>query len=527
MSTLTVKNYIYITSACIGTYLFYTIFEYIYTSGQMGVPLDDTWIHFQFADNFSKGNFFQFNAGEYTAGTTSPFYVIVLGLFSFITGNFIFNSIFLSAIFHFLSCIFIYKISLIIFGNKNSPLSELISAILTPQFVSLIIALLTVLNGRFAWSSLSGMETTMFTFFTILSVYFHIENLRLNKFNLLPALFLALSTVSRPEGFLLFGLYLFDVILNLILQKELKQNFIKLVLSVLIFLIITLPYLIFSYKISGHFFPNTFRGQGGEFHLIPNFEYILISITYFLKDNLITGILYIVSVLYYFKNIKKYYSEFKYLNLIFLWIILLPLISSVLIPNWRHHVRYLIPLIPFINLISVYVFFNLLDLNFFSKLKAFLLRRKSAFAFILIFSIFNYVVFGIALGMNTDNINDQQVKLAGWVYENVGRNEVIAVNDIGAIGFINKNRIIDVAGLITPEILRFRTYSKDDNLDSVNYLLKKNNVSYIIIYDEWFRDYLEKYGNELIFQTSSVLENNTICGGNEMKIYKTNFNSIK
>jgi len=519
------RNYYYIFSACLITYIIFLSFQFFITNGQMGVPLDDTWIHFQFADNFSKGNFFQFNAGEYTAGTTSPLYVILLGGTSFIIKNFIINSLFLSATFHLLSCFFIYKISLKIFQSEFSPLKNLESEFLSPKSISFIVALLTVINGRFAWSAMSGMETTMFTFFCIIGIYFHIQNLSKNKFNLLPALFIALGTVSRPEGFLLFGLYLFDLILNFIKEKSLKRNLLTLIFSVIIFLAITLPYLIFSYNISGHFFPNTFRGQGGGLQIIPNSEYLMNVILYFFKDNFITAFLYIISIFYYFYNIKKYFVNFKYINLIFLWIIFLPLISSILIPNWRHHVRYMIPLIPFINFIAIYTFAEMMQLKSFEKIKNFIIRKKYALSFVLIFSIVNYIVFAIALGLNTDNINSQQVKLANWVNQNVGRNETIAVNDIGAIGFINKNKIIDMAGLITPEILLYRTYNMEDNIDSVNYLLKKNNVSYIIIYDEWFKEYLNKYSNQLTLQTSAFLENNTICGAQEMKVYKIKFNS--
>jgi hypothetical protein len=57
----------------------------------------------------------------------------------------------------------------------------------------------------------------------------------------------------------------------------------------------------------------------------------------------------------------------------------------------------------------------------------------------------------------------------------------------------------------------------------MNYLLKKNNVSYIIIYDDWFKEFLEVYKKNFTFVTSAYLENNTICGGQEMKVYKTNF----
>lgn len=520
------RNPICIFLLCTLTYLIFFIFQYILTDGKMGVPLDDTWIHFQFADNFSKGNFFQFNPGEYTAGTTSPLYVIVLGTFSFITQHFIFNSVFLSASFHFLCCLFIYRVSLIVFENNDSLYRNLSSGVYNPESISMLTALLTILNGRFAWSALSGMETTMFTFFCILGVYFHIKNLKHDTVNLYPALFLTLATISRPEGFLFFTLYLFDLSLNLYRSDKLKTEFRIILFSVIIFLIVTVPYLIFSYKISGHFFPNTFRGQGGSFHLIPNYEYVKTALLNFLKDNPFTGVFYIVSVFFYVFNLKKYFSELKYLNLIFLWIILLPLVSSVLIPNWRHHVRYLFPVIPFINLVSVFVFFKISGKVRFSRFRQFVSEKKYVLYLIPVFSLVNYFIFAAALGFNTDNINSQQVKLANWVKSNVSRNETIAVNDIGAIGFISKNRIIDMAGLITPEILKYRTYTWDDNLDSLNYLLKKNNVTYIIIYDEWFKEYLAKYGNELTFLTSAYLENNTICGGDEMKVYKTNFNKL-
>lgn len=517
------NNYLYITGACIFSCVFYLIFEYIFTNGQMGVPLDDTWIHFQFADNFTKGYFYQYNPGEYTAGTTSPLYVIVLGTVSLVIKNFILSSVFISSLFYLLSCIFIYKISLIIFRDNSTFAGILSSSGITPEYISLLIALLTAFTGRIVWSALSGMETTMFMFFCILGIYYHIKNLQSGKFSLLPPLFFSLAAASRPEGYLLFAIYLSDTAANLIKAKAFKSNLLRLFFTVMIFVIITFPYLIFSYSISGHFFPNTFRGQGGGLSLIPNFNYLRIALIYFFRDNFITGSLYIFSVIFYIYNIKKYFQELRLLNLMFLWSLLLPVVMSVLIPNWRHHVRYLIPLLPFLNLIAFYMIFRILDMNYSIKLKEFILKRKNVLAGIILFSFTYYVVYAVALGKNTDNINSQQVKLAEWVRNNVGRNETIALNDIGAITFLNKNKIIDMAGLVTPEILKYRTYTWDDNLDSINYLLKKNNVSYIIIYDEWFKEYLNKYGSTLTYVTSAVLEDNTICGGIEMKVYKTNF----
>ncbi len=518
------KNILYISAACIFSCAFFLTFEYIFTGGQMGVPLDDTWIHFQFADNFAKGYFYQYNIGEYTAGTTSPLYVIVLGITSLVINNFIVSSVLLSSLFYILSCIYIYKISLLIFKSEHSPLKYFPGRSINAEYISLLIALLTAFTGRIVWSALSGMETTMFIFFCIIGVYFHIKNLQSSNYNLLPSLFLSLAAVSRPEGYLLYLLYVLDVLANFIKDKSLKTNLLKVILSVILFSAITLPYLFFSYSISGNFFPNTFRGQGGGFSLIPNFNYLRIAVIYFFRDNFIVGILYLFSFYFYIAHIKDLRGKMKDLNLVFLWTLVLPLAMSILIPNWRHHVRYLIPLLPFVNLIAVYLLLSILNSNRFEKLKSRVTAKRYLLSLVIVVSLVYYVVYAVAIGRNTDNINNQQVKLAYWVKENVGQNETIALNDIGAIKFINKNRVIDMAGLITPEILKYRTYTWNDNLDSINYLLKKNNVSYIIIYDHWFSEYLNKYENTLTYVTSAVLEDNTICGGIEMKVYKTNFN---
>lgn len=488
----------------------------------MGVPLDDTWIHFQFADNFSKGFFFQYNPGELTAGTTSPLYVVILGTFNFLFGNFMISSLILSFAFYILSCFAVYKISFFIFSEANSPLIPFSNSY-TSEYISLIITMLTVFSGRIAWASLSGMETTIFIFFCLAGVYSHIKNLKKGNFTLLPALMFAFASVSRPEGYLLSLFYFLDFVLNMIYIGEFKKKMLMLISSLILYSVITVPYLVFSYLVSGDFFPNTFRGQGGFFRFVPEFEFLRIAAIYFFRDNFITAMLYFFSIVYYLANIKKYFSEFRYVNLIFLWIIILPVALSVLVPNWRHHVRYLIPLIPYINFASVWVLLILLNSEFLAGLKNIILRRKYLISFIVLFSFIYYIVFALALGKNTDNINDQQVYLAGWVRDNVKRNETIAVNDIGAITFISKNRVIDMAGLITPEVLNYRKYQWKDNLDSLNLLLKNNKVTYLIIYDNWFKEYLREYGNELTFITSAVLEDNTICGGIEMKVYKTNF----
>lgn len=489
----------------------------------MGVPLDDTWIHFRFAETFASGHFFEYNLGEPTAGTTSPLYVLVLAAASFVSSNYVLNSISISAVFHLLSCILSYKLALSVF-TERLPEKFLSGLSISVQHAALLATLLTVFTGRFVWAGLSGMETTMFAFFTLASVYSYL-NYGSNKNEILLTSALAgLAVATRPEGLLLMLIITLSRLYNYYILQIVKKQLFKLLLGLLLFSSIALPYFIFSYSVSGHFFPNTYKGQGGELSAVPGFNYLRIVCIYFFRDNLLTGLLYITgfaAILVNFRSLIK--GQYGKITLIFAWVYLLPLVSSFLVPNWRHHMRYTIPLIPFVGISSVYFLAYFLNSEGLARVRGFIKGGSYRINYILAFSLIYYSLFAFYLGKNTQNINDQQVKLANWVKENVPANETIAVNDIGAITFISKNRVVDMAGLVTPEVLRYRQYNWDDNLDSMNSLLKKNNVRYIIIYDHWFKEYLDKYEKDLQFVTSAYLEHNTICGGVEMKVYKTNF----
>jgi len=82
-----------------------------------------------------------------------------------------------------------------------------------------------------------------------------------------------------------------------------------------------------------------------------------------------------------------------------------------------------------------------------------------------------------------------------------------------------------MAGLVTPELFQYRKLEIHEGLDSLQSLFKRNNVEYVIIYDHWFPDFLERRKDNLEFIKSEKLIFNTICGGEEMKIYKYNYNS--
>jgi hypothetical protein len=502
------KNYFYILAVFLAVTVIYLLTEYIITRQQFGMPLDDSWIHFRFAENFAHGHFFEYNIGEPTPGTTSPLWVVILCIPFLISKNLILPYAYtVTLLFFFLLCIEVYKIALKL-GFSN--------------YYALFAAILTVLNGRLIWSSLSGMEVTLFCWLILLILRIHLEEIERKKLNVTTGILLGVTSLVRPETYLFGLIYFFSSVI--ILRKDFRRNLLSLLISIILFIVILSPYPVFSYLLTGKPLPNTFQGQQGALRFLPDTNFIDASWRLFVKDNFIVFILWIAGSYLFLRSAVKRQVESNRL-LIYLWIILLPVVSAFLTPNWRHHGRYLMPIIPFINLAAIDILQKLFI--YLERTKPHLLKYKKAIVTVTVFmSVVGMGLYGYLLGMNVDNINDQQVNIANWVNENIPNENILAVNDIGAITYLAGRKIIDMEGLVTPEMLKFRRLRLEYQDPQVMKFLKQNGVNYLIIYPEWYKYLMMYYSSALDKVYSAKLNNNTICGGDEMFVFKINWDKV-
>lgn len=503
------RNYLYLLILYIVLTIVYLISEYVITGHQFGVPLDDTWIHFRFAENFASGHFFEFNTGYPAPGTTSPLWIIILSIPFLISSKlFMVFSLLAGSVFLLLTVLETYRLSKLLGFSEN---------------YSFIIALLTLFAGRLLWSSLSGMEITLFCYLTLITVKIHLAELKSGRVSIVTGLLLGIAGITRPEAYLLAAVY---YILTLVLfRKSMKQNIFHLALSAVIFLIIIFPYHFFSHAVTGKFLPSTFRGQNAGFYLIPNFTYIIETGKLFVTDNVIILLLWITSSVYFIYRLIQNKTDKNFI-LIYLWVILLPAVSSFIAPNWRHHGRYLIPVIPFINIVSLDILRKSEQYLQKKNFRFTALAKRITIVVLLLFTLFSTFSYAAALGYNVENINGQQVKIADWVKHNLPDETALGLNDIGAITFITKKKAVDMAGLINPEVFKYQKMSLEEGNEKLLKLLKRNNVNYIIIYPHWFEYLMEHYSSALQQVYSARLEKNTICGGIEMFVYKINWDKI-
>src|SRR5205814_1478352 len=123
------------------------------THGQLGLPMDDPYIHFQFARNLASGAGFAFNAGHPTPGATSPLWVVLLALARLLGASIEGAAIALGVLFAAAAAWLTYEL------GRAARLSAA---------AAFIAALAVGASGRFAWASLSGMEVCLATALSLL-----------------------------------------------------------------------------------------------------------------------------------------------------------------------------------------------------------------------------------------------------------------------------------------------------------------------------------------------------------------------
>jgi len=116
-----------------------------------------------------------------------------------------------------------------------------------------------------------------------------------------------------------------------------------------------------------------------------------------------------------------------------------------------------------------------------------------------------------AYALDVAIIETEMVKASRWIAENTESDSSIAAHDIGALGYFGNRGIIDLAGLVTPEVIPIIRSEVD--LDS---FLDQNYADYLMTFPGWYPRLVS--GRELIYSTDS--EFSPQAGGENMAIYR-------
>ena len=164
------------------------------TGGRWIMPVDDAYIHQQYAKQLARGRVFQYNDGDVpSSGATSLLYPLILAGAWWVG----FRGDLLSA-FAFAFGAACFALSALLILSTTQRIYALLSSgrrPVSPAWVGLTAALLFLTNGALLWGFLSGMETGLFIVLALAALNAVVEKRRRSY-----AVFGALLALTRPEG---------------------------------------------------------------------------------------------------------------------------------------------------------------------------------------------------------------------------------------------------------------------------------------------------------------------------------------
>jgi hypothetical protein len=141
-------------------------------------------------------------------------------------------------------------------------------------------------------------------------------------------------------------------------------------------------------------------------------------------------------------------------------------------------------------------------------------RRRPALLAWLALALWALVPAAERYAWGVQNIEAMQVRLGHWVAANTAPRARLAVNDIGAIAYVSRREIVDLMGLVTPEILPYRRQGEDGVIRFVSQVCP----DYVIIFPAWFPRLAARA--DLLEPLHRVrLDRVEVSGGPEMVVY--------
>jgi hypothetical protein len=431
------------------------------TSGHpIGFPLDDAWIHQTYAKNLAASGSWAYRGTNVSGGSTSPLWTLLISLGDLVSSSF-------GIVWTFILSIFAFSI-LVVFACRS--LQQLVQ--LQNRWLYLIPCGVIATEWHLLWSVGSGMETILFSAVIILLFFLLLqEEIKWGLVGLLCGILVWI----RPDGLTLLG----PVLLILVIQTLSRQARGKKIVAFLLpLLALILAYAGFNWAITGRVFPNTFYAKQVEYQQLWSIPIGARIFNEFAPIFTGAGVLLLPGFLAAIWQAVK--SRDARLIGVILWILGYVLLYAIRLPVVYQHGRYVFPVIAPYMLVSWVGVFKLLKL---AKEQKF--RRLLTFGWLGSLLIVSLAFYGIGIKTYQEDVEviDQlMVQPAKWLAVNVPETQIIAVHDIGAMGYFTQNPLIDLAGLIDPGVI---PYMHDES--GLLKFMKSHGADYFVGISDWYK----------------------------------------
>lgn len=458
-------------------------------SGQISLVSDDAWIHAQFARNLASGFGFSYNPGEPVPGFTSALWVILVAVAFKLTGQFVIPM----------------KVMGILAGLGCVSVARKLAEDLDRENEGTLAAWAVAVSPLLTTASLSGMETSLWTFFVFLGFWWHVRFLKEPSWQwVIESIIWGIATLARPESLIFFGL---TGLQKLFYHRLKGLPWFGLMLASVVAIIS--PWIIFNFQHTGTPFTTTYLAKA-----VPSQRRALwfvlpigiLSLSFWLSINPAIFAAIILSVRQVLFQKRWFEATSISIPIVFA---LLHLTILRLLPIQPYFTRYYLPALLLLSVLGVVWGMKKI--------------HKQGYWFIIIGASACCLWLANVHGWMVQNTTAMQVHIGQWLAKNTPQDAIIATNDVGAITFFSQRRIIDMHGLVMPEIIPFAWGRKGTGIwgtdeESVWQFLRKRKANYLAIFPKWYPKISQQPELELLYRVK--LAHNVICGSDEMVVYR-------
>ena len=488
-------------------------------AGASGLPLDDGWIHLHFARNLAEGAGFSYNPGHPVAGSTAPLWTLLLAAGFAVAGPALWVVKSLGVLLTLATALVTRRLALALSRPPHpAPLECSSPFLLSPpgrgrvregedngEGVGLLAGLAVLGTGGLAWGSLSGMEVPLAAFLVTAALWAHVTAREWAE-----AILMGLAILARPEAFLLVPFLLFSRPLTLGRAARL--------LGVVALLLA--PAVAFSLVTVGAPVPATAAAkvEGGLLGLLLGvrepwmltlgvrpWRFLVDWVRFLWTQHPLLPFLLPVGLVWLARPGRAVVVPA-------LVLVAHPIGMALLAPYRGpsfQEGRYSTHLVPLAVVVAMVGFSRLLSEH----------RRRWVIAGWLCLALVSLWPGSLRYAWAVQNINAMQVHLGEWVDRNLPANARLALNDVGAIAFISRREVVDLMGLVTPEILPYRRAGETGVLK----YLEQACPDYLIIFPAWFPR-LVALSDRFSPVYRVRLPHNTVAGADEMVVFETPWN---
>lgn len=483
-------------------------------AGGLGFPLDDSYIHLEYARAFAEGRPFEFNPGTASTGLTAPLWALCLAMGYWVVGD--------------------WWLSATVWGLLGVLGTALAVAWLVrrwgaaPRWAGLA-AVWTLITGWTLPAGLSGMETPLAAAVALAALACYGRGRRRSD-RLGGALLWSVAVWLRPEYLMMLPAMLIDLAWQARCRTIAWR---ELLLTAMAFAIPLVPYVMMNVHYGGGWLPSTFAVKAVLVTDKPAGSAML-GLPAALRLGQPMAILK-ATFLWPMICLAQLAIALVLCNAVFLgftrhgqhvgnrpgpspmaWFLLLgyPAVRFCVHPTppglgeWRYW-PHLIGLLVALGVVGY--------LARFERTAGATWPPRRFVAMATTCSLIGWLIFAGGQVLAVSNVNHMQVRVARWIEANTEPNALVAANDVGAIRFLTRRRVLDTVALTEPALIEH--YGRGGMLESY---LRRQDPELVVMFPNWHHGLICR--SDLFEPVLKVrLEHNVVCGGPEMWVCRTRF----